>query len=362
MHPPDSPSLNRRPVVLIPAYKPEVALIRVVTELQSAPEIAGVLVIDDGSGSEFSPVFEVLRRLPRVHLLAHAVNLGKGAALKTGLNHAAVTHPESVGVVTADADGQHAPADILRVAATLAEVGAGHLVLGVRAFDTAVPLRSRFGNSLTRRIMRIVTGQAIRDTQTGLRGIPLGFIPTLLKLRPTGYDFELDMLVTCKGAGIRIQEIPISTIYLDGNRSSHFNPLRDSMRIYFVFIRFSAVSLVTALIDNGVFILGMLLGQNVAASQILSRFVAGIFQFTASRQGVFRSALPVRVALPRFCLVALVSGVLSYLLIQSILHYVSARVVPAKLLAETILFITSFVVQRDLVFSAGSRSSSTAHA
>ncbi|MSU36619.1 MAG: hypothetical protein EXS36_16270 [Pedosphaera sp.] len=161
----------------------------------------------------------------------------QGAALKTGLNHAVVEHPGSVVVVTADADGQPAPADILKVASALTAAGDGHLILGVRGFATDVPFRSRFGNSLTRRIMKIVTGQAISDTQTGLRGIPFGFIPALLRLDPNGYDFELDMLVTCRSSGITIQEVPIATIYLNGNRSSHFNPLRDSMRIYFIFAR-----------------------------------------------------------------------------------------------------------------------------
>ena len=225
------PASGIRPLVLIPAFQPDRTLLRVVAELSANPEIAGVLVVDDGSGPAFRDVFQPLLALANVHLLVHAVNLGKGAALKTGLNFAAVAFPDSVGVVTADADGQHSAKDILRVAATLT-ASPRHLVLGARAFDTAVPFRSRFGNTLTRAIMRAVTGQKLTDTQTGLRGIPLDFVPELLVLRPTGYDFELDMLVTCRNTGRPIREVPIETIYLEGNRSSHFDPLRDSMRIF----------------------------------------------------------------------------------------------------------------------------------
>ena len=132
---------------------------------------------------------------------------------------------------------QHTATDILKLAAALSTTP-NQVVMGARGFDAGVPLRSRFGNMLTRYIMRAVTGQKLGDTQSGLRAVPLSFIPRLLKLRATGYDFELDMLVTCKDSGQRIREVPIETIYIENNRSSHFNPLRDSMRIYFVFIRF----------------------------------------------------------------------------------------------------------------------------
>src|ERR1035437_2208178 len=91
------------PVVLIPAYKPADSLVQIVAELAASPGVCAVVVINDGSGPEFSGIFAQISRTDRVHLLAHIVNLGKGAALKTGLNYAACTFPESVGVVTADA-------------------------------------------------------------------------------------------------------------------------------------------------------------------------------------------------------------------------------------------------------------------
>ena len=83
---------------------------------------------------------------------------GKGAALKTGMNFALVTFPGCLGVVTADADGQHSVEDILRVAGALRE-RRDALILGVRAFDANVPFRSRAGNSITRMLMRVVVGR-----------------------------------------------------------------------------------------------------------------------------------------------------------------------------------------------------------
>src|SRR5262249_16001168 len=163
----------------------------------------------------------------------HAVNLGKGQALKTAFNHYLLRCPQdSVGVVTADADGQHLPADVLRVAETL-ERGPATLVLGSRGFEGAVPARSRVRNVPTRLILRWLIGRSVRDTQTGLRGIPRRFLPELLAMEAGRYEFELDMLIRATEERIPIAEIPIETVY-GGPAQSHFNPLRDSLRIYFV--------------------------------------------------------------------------------------------------------------------------------
>jgi glycosyltransferase involved in cell wall biosynthesis len=350
MPPVSGAPLDSRPVVLIPAYKPEAVLPQLVRELAASPQIQGVIVVNDGSGEAYEEVFRSLAGIENLHLIRHVVNLGKGAALKNGLNYAACTFSGSVGVVTADADGQHGVEDILHVAGALV-ARPRRLILGCRSFDTVVPFRSRFGNTLTRYIMRVVTGQKLADTQTGLRGIPMDFVPDLVKLRATGYDFELDMLVTCRHTGWQVWDVPISTIYIDDNRSSHFNPLLDSMRIYFVFVRFLAVSLSAAGIDNVVFILSSHFLPDILLCQVAGRLVAGTFQFTAGRLGVFHSKARTAVAFPKYWLLVFLLGALSYLLIRNIMAFTGVGVVPAKLSAETILFFFSFVLQRDFVFA-----------
>ena len=134
-------------VLLIPAYKPSASLpelIRSVREYDSSGIIAAVLVVDDGSGPEFGPVFRAAKTEAGAIVISHAVNLGKGAALKSGFNHALLRWTTASGIVTADADGQHAPRDILRVASELSE-HPDQLVLGARKFTSGVPFRSRFG-------------------------------------------------------------------------------------------------------------------------------------------------------------------------------------------------------------------------
>ena len=166
--------------VLIPAYRPSAGLLDLVGDL-SARGMNAILLVDDGSGPEFREIFHQAARFPGVQILRHAVNLGKGAALKTGINHALCVFPELIGIVTADADGQHHPEDIVRVADGLRQ-HPGALVLGCRTFDAAVPLRSRFGNILTRKLIATLIGAKLQDTQTGLRGIPASLAARLLPI------------------------------------------------------------------------------------------------------------------------------------------------------------------------------------
>jgi len=334
-------------IVLIPAYKPEPRLVDFVRGLTAAG--ARVVVVNDGSGSEFAEVFEALRRVDDTVILNHVVNLGKGAALKTGLNHIACEADGRVGVVTADADGQHTVEDVMAVAESLT-ANPQSLILGVRGFEGELPLRSRLGNALTRHVMRWIMGQNVSDTQTGLRGIPMAMIPRLLVIPHQGYEFELEMLLVCKYEGIRIRETGIQTIYLDNNRSSHFNPLLDSFRIYFVLLRFTFVSLISAVLDNLVFAAVFACWPNLGAAQIVGRVLATLFNFWGNRNTVFRSKEQVTRTLPKYLLLVVASGAMSYVLIRLFSRSGVMDVYVAKILAETILFFANFVVQRDFVF------------
>jgi putative flippase GtrA len=286
--------------------------------------------------------------------LRHAENYGKGAALKTGIAHVLNQFPQCAGVVTADADGQHHPEDIANVAAGLSAEPAA-LVLGARAFGNDVPLRSRFGNLLTRRLLGWISGQRLTDTQTGLRAIPRALFDPILQLPSRGYEFELEMLLTCKEHGVPISERKIRTIYIDNNRSSSFRPVRDSLRIYFVLFRYTIVSLLTALLDNAVFWAATGFGAGIGLAQILARCASVVFQYGAVRNAVFRSNVGHRHSLPRYlCLVA-GSGAAAYLLI-SVLHLrYGVGVMRAKIAVESGLFFINFLIQRSIVFATRKR-------
>lgn len=343
-----------KPVVLIPAYQPNRALTRLVEELLALEEIGPIVVVDDGSGPAYGAIFERLRDLAGVHVLRHPANLGKGAALKTGMGFASRRFPRAVGVVTADADGQHTAEDIAHVSRVLSESSRA-VVIGARCLDRSAPLRSRVGNRIMRWAVRLAAGQKLSDTQTGLRGIPAGFIPELLTLPAARYDFETDMLLHCREAGWKVREVPIAAVYLDNNRGTHFRPLADSLRVYLVLVRFSALSLLTAALDNLLFISLLEVTPNIGLCQALSRWTAGSFQFWAAKRGVFRSHGPAAPALARFWLLCAATGASSYILLRGLLHFTPLGVVPAKLVAETLMFFASYVMQREVVFAQRSQ-------
>ncbi|HYZ82763.1 MAG TPA: glycosyltransferase, partial [Bryobacteraceae bacterium] len=76
--------------VLIPAYEPGQALVQLIGDLAGRGFLA-IVVVDDGSGPRFNEVFEGIKSIPGVVLLQHAINLGKGSALRTGMNHILVS-------------------------------------------------------------------------------------------------------------------------------------------------------------------------------------------------------------------------------------------------------------------------------
>ena len=213
-------------VLVIPVYDPdEGRLPALVRRLRK--DFAHVVVVDDGSTCGCAAFDSIRSEVNAV--LEHPTNRGKGAALKTAFAWVREKLPDAVGVVTVDGDGQHAPEDVLRVADELLRAPDGGLVLGVRSFGRDVPFRSRFGNLWTRVLFRILTGLAVSDTQTGLRGIPVHLLPRLLSIPGDRYEYEIRMLADARHHPSPPREVPIKTIYLDGNSASHYRPLRDTL-------------------------------------------------------------------------------------------------------------------------------------
>ena len=291
--------------VLIPAWQPEERLVALVQAVVEAG-FGRVVVIDDGSRVACAPVFAALAAMDRVTVLRHAVNMGKGRGLKTAFNHVLTLGGDLVGVVTADADGQHTPDDIGRVGEALL-ASRGRPVLGVRSFAGEVPLRSRVGNLLTRRVFSFLTGTRITDTQTGLRGLPCSVLPELVVLDGERYEYEMTMLAhLCRG-GPGPLEVPIATVYLENNRGSHFDPVWDSMRIYFVLVRFYASSLLAAGLDLLLFAVCFALTGRILLSVVVGRF-SSLVNFWVNRRYVFHSQGALVQALWRYYVLAVAIG------------------------------------------------------
>lgn len=333
-------------IILIPAYKPCKKLVSLCDRLTALKQ--KVVVVDDGSGETFAHIFLSLKT-KGVQIIKHAVNLGKGQALKTGFNHILNEYPNACGVITADADGQHDIEDILKLKKQF-EFSSGHLWLGKRTFEGNIPFRSKFGNTLTRYVCKLFINQPIHDTQTGLRGIPVSLIPKLLKTAANGYDFELDMLILAAQKHYLIREMEIKTIYEHKNKSSHFNPLIDSLKIYFVFFRFLLFSIVCGLLDFIFFIIGYAIFQQIFISEFMARLLSGSINFIWNKQLVFKSKDRMLPEALRYTLLCLINLVFSYGLITSLV-YVGVNVQLSKLISLIGLFIANFCIQKLLVFN-----------
>lgn len=224
-------------IVLIPAYQPDQALIDTAAGLRERG--FHVLIVDDGSGESYTGIFRKASAFGTI--LRKKVNHGKGAALKSGFHYIQNRRPDCKFVITADADGQHKPEDVARVSDFLHEYGG--LVIGSRQFLGDVPARSLFGNTITRSVFAAVSGVRVGDTQTGLRGFGVRLIPWLLTVPGERYEYEMNMLLDAARRKIPIAEVEIQTVYEAGNSSSHFDPVKDSVKIYRCIFRYALAGL-----------------------------------------------------------------------------------------------------------------------
>lgn len=343
--------------VIIPAYEPDEKLIKLMEDLNAAG-IGPVVVVDDGSfPGKYGEIFDKVRELG-AKVLVHAVNMGKGRGLKTAFNYCLTEYPGIIGVVTADSDGQHTPEDIKKCMDALRE-NPKALVLGVRDFDqSGIPARSVFGNKTTSRVMKLLTGMSISDTQTGLRGISAEFMKALLTEKGERFEFETNMLLDTKELGIKIVEVPIRTIYLEENKSSHFNPIKDSIRIYAIFFKFLFSSLSSALVDIVLFTVFCAVFRKVPVvigyimlSTILARVISAIYNFSVNYRVVFKGKGSKKSAAVKYFILAVFimlasGGAVSA--ICSVLPMVPETLI--KIPVDCILFLFSFYMQREVVY------------
>jgi len=337
--------------VIIPAWEPSDSLIRFVSALLEL-SFGSIIVVDDGSGPAFARIFASVAQNPRVHVLRHRANLGKGRALKTALRYSSDHLADAVGAVTCDADGQHHPADVRAIADAL-QREPGKLILGVRQFAGSIPLRSRLGNVLTRHVFGILSGRMLGDTQSGLRGIPRALIPRLREIEGDRYEYEMNVLADAAST-CGIVEVPIRTIYLDGNRASHFRPFRDSMRIYLVLARFCVSSLISAVLDFAIFAIMFWATTSLTTSIVCGR-ASSIANFLLNRRLVFRAGVRLSDAAVRYYGLAILLAAGSYAGIRLLSRGLGMNVLAAKALVEIALSLASFSVQRSCVFPAWAR-------
>ncbi|MEY7998850.1 glycosyltransferase [Clostridium sp. Mt-5] len=340
--------------ILIPAFNPDDKLVILIKELIELG-VENIIVVDDGSKKQCSYIFKNIKKFSQCNVIEHAVNLGKGRALKTGVNYFLNNYKKFIGLITVDADGQHKCEDIIKVAKCLKE-NQHSLILGTRNFNKGMPFRSWFGNLITAKIFTFFSGINISDTQTGLRGIPYNYLPFMLKVSGEKYEFEMNVLLECSQRDIYIKEVAIKTIYIEKNKSSHFNPLLDSIRIYVVFLKFIFSSFASFFVDMSSFIvltklfLILIPGYFIILSTIGSRIISSAFNYIINNKTVFCLQNTNRNSIIRYYILATVQMLLSALGVSLIYNQIHQGEVFIKIIVDLMLFFGSFKVQRNWVF------------
>ncbi|RKM58308.1 glycosyltransferase [Butyrivibrio sp. X503] len=346
--------------VIIPSYEPDARMTTLVKELAAEEKL--VIIVDDGSGEAYESFFDESKEILGDNgiILRHDVNRGKGAALKTAFKYVLDHMEGTVGVVTADSDGQHAVSSINDVSKELLS-NPNALILGVRCLDgDDIPWKSKMGNRITKKVTEYVSGLNISDTQTGLRGIPLDFMRELLEVKGDRFEFEMRMLLEAKGK-YPIIEVPISTIYESkDHHSTHFNPLADSIRIYRVlgesFIRYIFSSLSSCVLDIALFSFlcflfkGKYVGY-IAISTVIARVISATYNFALNYKMVFKSNEKIEKAAIKYVVLAVIQMALSALLVTLGVRWLV--IVPetvVKIVVDTCLFFISYKIQQKFVY------------
>jgi hypothetical protein len=342
---------NNKYGFVIPAYNPDKQLLEVIKNIQKVSKNK-IFIINDGSKDESQHIFATLKEdetFKDIILIEHAVNLGKGAALKTIFNYILINFPQIEGVVTLDSDGQHAINDCLNILKVL-EGSPNAFILGYRTFSKDIPLKSYIGNNISKFIYKLILGKNFKDTQTGLRGLSKSFMKQCLLIKSNRFEFETEQLAIAVNYNIEIREIPIKTIYIENNKASSFRPLIDSFKIYFILFRYGLSSIITAIVDFIIFTIALSFGSSILTANMLARTVSIGVQFTLLDKFVFYTKAKI-LNFIFFAIYVYLMGFISSITQVSAIEHLDISIITAKIIVEGILFFINFAFLRLYIFT-----------
>lgn len=352
--------------VIIPSLNPDDKLVTVVDSLIKRG-FKDIILVNDGSDASHMWPFEKVAEYEECTILTHDVNRGKGRALKTAFEYCLKEREGCLGVVTVDGDNQHKADDIYKCCEAMIEQD--KVVLGVRTFDgDDVPFKSSFGNNLTSFVFKVMCGLDISDTQTGLRAIPYRYLKRFCEIEGERFEYETRMLMEFKQSDIPYMEVPIETVYIEDNASTHFNPVKDSIKIYKVIFKYTfsptalkyvLSSLASWVIDNlifnllEIFLVMITISLRLLVSTVVARVLSSIFNFTMNQKHVFKSDKDVKSAAIRYYILWFGQMCVSYLLVfifTKLLVLGSGLVAVTKIIVDLVLFVISYNIQKRWVF------------
>ena len=346
--------------IVLPSLNPDEKFSNVVNGLLEKG-FEHIVIVDDGSTEDRQHYFEAAESHSQCKVLHHGVNKGKGRALKTAFEYIYKNLPELKGVITIDGDGQHLTDDIVACGDLMLKQQ-DKVIMGCRDFNLpGVPQKSVAGNKTTSRLFKICYGIKLSDTQTGLRAIPSQYLERFCAIDGERFEYETNMLLQMKRMGIGFVEQPIETVYEDDNSGSHFNPVKDSWRIFKIMFKFLLSSAGSTLIDLGLFYLIMrFFGSHFGAfaelvSTVIARICSSFANFNANNSIVFANKSNYKRAMVRYYCLCIpqmfVSAGLVTLINTLLSNEIPIFATLIKFAVDTCLFFISYHIQREWVFS-----------
>ena len=207
--------------IVIPVYNNPQSIAKVVDDALKDTTL-DVIVVDDGSTQK---VTSLLREHSRLHVVEHDQNRGKGEAILSGAKVAKERGYSHFFII--DGDGQHYPKE---VAHFFEHIEDESIIIGNRKFEQNVPESSKFGRKFSNFWIKVETGLALDDTQSGFRLYPISILE--LPITRERYDFEIEVLVRHAWRKRPIKEVDIAVYYpKKEERISHFDKFRDNVRL-----------------------------------------------------------------------------------------------------------------------------------
>jgi glycosyltransferase involved in cell wall biosynthesis len=333
--------------IVIPAYDPDNRLISLIHNIKENCDY-DIVIVNDGSSPSCNEIFRKASNLGCT-VLVHENNSGKGAALKTAFSYL-IDNQQQDDIVCADCDGQHTWPDILKIANAVG-THTNTIILGCREFVGHVPARSLLGNKITSFVYSVIARSKISDTQTGLRGFSNHMLPWLVTIQGKHYEYEMNQLLESKAAGYDLFSVPIETIYENNNETSHFHPIKDSIRIYLPIIKFMLSSISCGIIDFIALFIFNALTHNLLFSVVAARTISSLCNYFINRTIVFNAQNQSHLSsiVKYYALVVLIL-VCNYSLISIFVNVVGLPLVVGKLITECILYLLSYIIQHKFIF------------
>ncbi len=343
--------------VIIPSLDPDERLAGVVSTLIQEG-FSDIILVDDGSKDENKKNFP---HGDGITLITHPVNFGKGTALKTAMSYIMKHRPDIVGAVTCDGDGQHLASDVKKVAEEMESTG--NFVLGVRDFSLPdVPPKSRIGNRISSFALMLCCGSRISDTQTGLRGIPSKLFADMVEIDGARFEYETNVLLALRSIGAKCSEVKIETVYLNENKGTHFHPVKDTVRIFSIILKYAFSSALSFITDIVLFrILSGFCSVGVILSTIIARAVSSVVNFFFNRKIVFKSSASLPKSILKYYCLAIPVMLISAFGVKGIalalkLEESSIIVTFIKLIVDCVLFILNYRIQKKWIFKKNNSS------